>query len=228
MNSSDTRVSAYLDDLARMLGDLDPATRDDVLAGVREHLDATLAEHPDDPAAVDAALLRLGPPEQVAAAARADLPPPATDPYARPGATPATRHPRRARVAALASLVIVAVPTAVALVGRVGAEVLNSIGTDDTGGLFLGPHPSEALFVLPPLLPLWILALVVALLGPDLEARTKAGLVSVGPAMTASVLTATLLSDPRSFATPIVLVVLGATAAAIVVTARKVWRDTRP
>ncbi|HYN67227.1 MAG TPA: hypothetical protein VES93_10090 [Ornithinibacter sp.] len=45
MNSSDTRVQTYLDDLARMLSDVEPGERDEVLAGIREHLDATLAEH---------------------------------------------------------------------------------------------------------------------------------------------------------------------------------------
>ena len=82
-----------------MLSDLDPSERDEVLAGIREHLDATLAEHHDDAAAVDAALLRLGPPEQVAAEARAGRPPAAAPP--RPPAYRAAREPRprRTRVA---------------------------------------------------------------------------------------------------------------------------------
>lgn len=54
MNSSDTRVQTYLDDLARMLSDLD----------------AEIGSGDGGDAAVQAALLRLGPPEEVAAEAR--------------------------------------------------------------------------------------------------------------------------------------------------------------
>ena len=90
------------------------------------------------------------------------------------------------------------------------------------------PHPSEALALLPLLFLPWLVGVVTAVVGRDLAGRTKAWIVLLGPAMTVAVLTSTLLSDPRSFATPIVLVVLGATAAAVVLTARQVWRETRP
>ncbi|WP_377645228.1 HAAS signaling domain-containing protein [Oryzobacter terrae] len=222
-----TRVTGYLDDLARMLVDLPPDERDDVLAGVREHLDATLAEHSDDPAALDAALLRLGPPERVAAAARADIPP--GDRYARPGAVPAIRHPLRARVAGLASLALLALTTTTAIVARVGVEVQAARGaiSAETGGMFLGPHPSEALALLLSTFVPWLVAVVVALLGPDLAGRTKAWLVLLGPAMSLAVLASVLLADPGSFGTPVSPVALGAVLVGIVLTGRRVWRETR-
>ena len=70
MSSTHPQVEAYLDDLARMLADIDPGERDDILASVREHLDAEIAAGHGSDAVVNATLLRLGPPEQVAAAAR--------------------------------------------------------------------------------------------------------------------------------------------------------------
>ncbi|MBZ2196757.1 HAAS signaling domain-containing protein [Occultella gossypii] len=63
-------VSAYLDDLTRALADLAPADRAEVLAGVREHIDAGLAERENaTDADVAAVLAELGPPEAVARAA---------------------------------------------------------------------------------------------------------------------------------------------------------------
>jgi hypothetical protein len=60
-------VSAYLDDLARMLIDLDPGERAEVLAGVREHVDASLTDRSSTTDQdVRAVLAELGPPEAVA------------------------------------------------------------------------------------------------------------------------------------------------------------------
>lgn len=222
MNSSDTRVSAYLDDLARMLADLDPATRDDVLAGVREHLDATLAEHPDDPAAVDAALLRLGPPEQVAAEARADLP-------AAPTAAAPERHPRRVRIAAATALGLVALPTVLTLVARAldSVQAARGPGWSEDVGLFLGPHPSEVFFLLPLSFPVWLVAVVVALVGPDLSGRTKTWLVTLGPVMVALVVTCGLLRDPMVVSQPLSFIGLPVFLGWVVLTGRHAWRETR-
>jgi hypothetical protein len=65
------RVAAYLDDVARMLLGAAPADRAEVLGGLREHIDAALADGPQPPGRpeVDRVLLELGPPEQVALAA---------------------------------------------------------------------------------------------------------------------------------------------------------------
>lgn len=68
MNSTQHRlVSTYLDDLTRALADLDPADRAEVLAGVREHIDAGLAARGGATSAdVSAVLSEVGTPEEVA------------------------------------------------------------------------------------------------------------------------------------------------------------------
>lgn len=65
-------VSRYLEDVARMLGEVDPAYRAEVLAGVHDHLGAALGPQPWREAEVLQALDRLGPPEEIAAAALED------------------------------------------------------------------------------------------------------------------------------------------------------------
>lgn len=219
-------AAAYLDDLARMLSDVEPGARDEVLAGVREHLEATLAEHPDDPHALDAALLRLGPPERVAAAARADL---GVAPAAAPSPPPhpaARRHPRRTRVAATVSLALLALPVLLALVARVVIEVVGSGHAELLGGAGLWPHVTEALALLPVLFVPWLVAVVVAVVGPTPTGRTKAWLVLLGPAASLAVLVATLLGDPGSFGTPASLIPLAAVAVGLARTGRQAWRET--
>ena len=90
-------VDRYLGDLARMLDHLDPAARADVLAGVREHVDASLADLDRQPTDADVrrVLDDLGPAEDVAAAAyedvsatRPDPSPVAPSPVAPPAGRP--------------------------------------------------------------------------------------------------------------------------------------------
>lgn len=71
MMSTET-VSRYLQDVARMLGDVDPAYRAEVLAGVHDHLEAALGPVPWREADVRQALDQLGPPEEIAVAALDD------------------------------------------------------------------------------------------------------------------------------------------------------------
>lgn len=68
MNSTQHRlVSTYLDDLTRALADLDPADRAEVLAGVREHIEAGLAARGGTSGAdVRGVLSEVGTPEEVA------------------------------------------------------------------------------------------------------------------------------------------------------------------
>lgn len=68
MNDTTDAITTYLDDLGRMLAHLDPAERADVLGGVREHVDASLAElgHAPSDQEVAAILATLGAPEDVA------------------------------------------------------------------------------------------------------------------------------------------------------------------
>ena len=80
MNDTTDAITTYLDDLGRMLAHPDPAERADVLGGVREHVDASLAElgHAPGDQEVAAILASLGAPEDVARVAsgtpRAPLP----------------------------------------------------------------------------------------------------------------------------------------------------------
>lgn len=219
MNSSDTRVATYLDDLARMLADLEPGDRDEVLAGIREHLDATLAEHPEDPAAVDAALLRLGAAEQVAAEAQARLPAPG-----RPVPVPLTAatvgHRARARIAGLCSLSLLGLPVVTALASGIASATAGALSDREPVGMFVA-HPSEALILLPLLFLPWLVAVAVAVVGPDLSGRTTAILVLLGPATSFGVLITTLLGGPG-------LVVLGLVVAVLVGAGRQVWRETHP
>jgi hypothetical protein len=69
---ADGLVTAYLDDLGRMLGPADPTLRAEVLGGLREHVEAVLGARPWGAAEVEKVLLELGPPEAVAAAALDD------------------------------------------------------------------------------------------------------------------------------------------------------------
>ncbi len=60
-------VTAYLDELTRLLREAEPQDRAEVLAGVRDHLEAALAEPPKPTDAdIQEVLSRLGPPEDVA------------------------------------------------------------------------------------------------------------------------------------------------------------------
>ena len=113
MNRTNDAISAYLDDLARMLAHVDPAERADVLGGVREHVDASLAELGHEPSEqeVAAVLASLGAPEDVARAASGALRDPLPDggAFSRPALTGAWVAP---------------VVFALALVGIVGAPLL--------------------------------------------------------------------------------------------------------
>ncbi|WP_277050707.1 HAAS signaling domain-containing protein [Ruania albidiflava] len=70
------RTARYQDDLARLLAALEPVQRAEVLDGVREHIDAALAEvgHAPTDADVDRILGELGSPGMVAEAALAERP----------------------------------------------------------------------------------------------------------------------------------------------------------
>ena len=66
-------VDAYLHDLELLLHGIEPGERAEVLAGVREHLDGSLAPGADD-ASVRAVLAELGPPQAIADEAYAGRP----------------------------------------------------------------------------------------------------------------------------------------------------------
>jgi hypothetical protein len=76
MTDAPDLVALYLDELDRLLTHADPDERVDVLASVREHIDASLGEQTAQGRAPDAAavLAVLGSPEQVAGAVRGGTP----------------------------------------------------------------------------------------------------------------------------------------------------------
>lgn len=86
MTSTTDRTAAYLDDLARMLAELDPAERADVLDGVRDHVSSALGDlgHEPSDADLDRVFAELGSPGDIAAAALADRSAPRAQNSARP------------------------------------------------------------------------------------------------------------------------------------------------
>ncbi len=122
-------AEAYLTDLHRLLGGLPPEEREEVLAGVREHLDAVLSESKGDDDAVRRALAELGPPQAVADEAYAGLPLAAV-PTSRPPAL--TREWVPVTVAVLLGIAVLVI---IAVVGGVGGYTTSSSTTtaDATG-----------------------------------------------------------------------------------------------
>lgn len=195
------RAGSYLDDLARMLGDLDPNERDEVLAGVREHLDATLAEHPDDPTALDAALGRLGPPERIAAEARAGATPtPGTDPAAGGGT------PGRSLLTS-AALVLTSVAAFVPLLVTGWARLSVLLSVQDAGGGMFGPYPSEVIILSILLAPVWLAGLVCTL-ASGLPAPTRRDLALAGPVAFGAMVLACVWAEPRVLSGVVSLVLL--------------------
>ncbi|MEV8375951.1 hypothetical protein AB0P21_24650 [Kribbella sp. NPDC056861] len=70
-NSSTVEMQGYLEQLRLLLADLPADVRDDVVGGISEHLQQVAGE--GDERAIHTALTRLGSPETVAAAARAEV-----------------------------------------------------------------------------------------------------------------------------------------------------------
>ncbi|WP_109474625.1 HAAS signaling domain-containing protein [Ornithinimicrobium cavernae] len=161
MNSTQHRlVSTYLDDLARMLADLPPEDRAEVLAGVREHIDAALAERPGAETDVQSVLAELGPPDLVAReayesgqyAVRSPHPsPPVRRPIADRGWVPVT----------VAVLQVLAVVIVLLTVGGTAAFMVEATSTSDGaevvttnsygGGALVGAVTGAVMA-----LPLWI------------------------------------------------------------------------
>lgn len=217
MNSSDTRVGSYLDDLARMLADLDPADRDEVLAGVREHLDATLSEHPDDPAAVDAALLRLGPPEQVAAQARAELAPEESS----------SPPPLPARGWLVAALVLLLLTSAPFTLGTAVQRVVDLASRDAPESMFgLSPLlPTAPLMVFT--WPLWIGGMACAFVARRRAPRTWGLLLAIGPVAFLGSWVFMFWREPDVLSAVVAIVACAALTVLPVVVAQRVWREGR-
>jgi hypothetical protein len=121
-------VSAYLRDLELLLHGVEPGERNEVLAGVHEHLDASLAPGASDDD-VRRSLAELGSPQSVADETYAGRPAPA--PLAPPRLRPS---PWLAHVACFINGA-----------GLVFLTLLTTLGVFASGAL--KPHPSEWIFM---------------------------------------------------------------------------------
>lgn len=213
MSTTHPQVGAYLDDLARMLSDVDPSERDDILASVREHLDVEIGSGDGGDAVVHAALLRLGPPERVAAEARRGDPPASLHRPLLPPTTAASGT--SARVAVVTTLLATLPLLCLALWSRV-------LGA---GGFV--PMPSEVLILVPMASPVWLLGLVCTLVAPGLTSRTRLRLALVGPVAFAATVTAALWWSPEGLSGTVCVVLLATVGVGEAVVARTAWRQAR-
>lgn len=184
MNTTHQLVAGYLDDLSRMLGDLDPADRAEVLAGVREHVEASLAGRPGaGEADIRAVLAELGPPDAVAREAYADRP------HRGAAATPAAPVPLTSRPwapVAVALLNTLGLFLLVLVVGGMAGFVVSSStsldGSETTQVIYHSGSvlvaAATGLFLV---LPLWIPAVVIVGVSLLWTARQKLLLVAVLP-----------------------------------------------
>jgi len=222
VNSSDTRVQTYLDDLARMLSDLDPGERDDVLAGIREHLDATLDEHPDDPGAVDAALLRLGPPERVAAEARADQPSRTRE--ARAGDITSALPHRRWLLAAILLTLVTTVPFTLATVLDRALALVNNDSVSWPAAVALFPGVVTMFLTWP----LWVAGVACTVVARRLAPRSWGMLLACGPICFAATAIATFWREPDVVSALVSVALLLCATGLTAATARTAWREPTP
>ena len=152
-------VSAYLRDLEMLLRGIDPGERAEVLAGVHEHLDASLPPSASDDE-VRRALAELGSPQSVADEAYAGR---------SPQPTPAPTRPLPSAWPALAATVINA--------AGMGLTLLLSI----FGGA-MGPHPAEILFGFGLLFLPWVAVCVLSAASQTWSSRDKATSILLLPA----------------------------------------------
>lgn len=249
MSTTHPQVGAYLDDLARMLADIDPGERDDILASVREHLDAEIRSGDGSDAVVHAALLRLGPPEQVAAAARTNagstdsardtgslaLPDRSTTHLVRPALAPEGRPaghtPGLIRVASVAT----ALATMPGLLLMLWIKVtglrqtpvpLVATGWPEEMSLF-ALNSFEAVLLMVLCLPVWLVGLGCAVASEGLQRRTRQRLIWAGPTGFFAVLV-TLQPGGPSIVGAFAILVLTAAIAAVTLACRAAWREAEP
>lgn len=175
-------VGAYLHDLELLLHGVEPGERAEVLAGVREHLDGSLAPGADD-AAVRAALDELGPPQAIADEAYAGRPAPSPR---RPGALSRGWVP--VTVGVLLGLALLAT---IMVVGTFSSYATSDSGTFDATGKaissehkvdFTGVGPSAILAALLLSWIFWVPATILALASPLWSRRQKVALCLLTPA----------------------------------------------
>jgi HAAS domain-containing protein len=232
MSTTHPQVDAYLDDLARMLADIDPGERDDILASVREHLDVEIGSRGGGDAVVHAALLRLGPPEQVAAEARSGGTGTAAS-AASPSGGPDQLGPHRAggyvwaRVAVVTTLLATLPFLLLTLVSRTWTSGRGSTGAGwpEEVGLF-GTHPAEVAMLMVLASPLWLVALVCTLVAPGLRRGTRVRLALAGPAAFLATIIGSASWAPHIVSGVVSVILLAGVAFLVITSARAAWRET--
>jgi hypothetical protein len=171
-------IATYLDELERLLADIDPDERADVLSGVREHLDTALASNVrvgDDE--VRAALGELGPPQLLADEAHAGSRPTIGIPPADAGYLG-----RRWVPVVVAVLTALGLLLAVLVVGSMASVSSSSSSSGNAGGSPTAVQTTEELtgspvagsfIALLATLPLWVPVAVLVGLSPLWVRREK-------------------------------------------------------
>ncbi|WP_127130078.1 hypothetical protein [Georgenia sp. SYP-B2076] len=238
-------AAAYLDDVARMLADLNPLDRAEVLAGLREHIDAALADGPQPPTAerVDAVLAELGPPDRVAAEALADRSPTWTGAPDSPAAPSHQSVPGPHVLPALAQawvpvLVGVLLTLGTLVVLGIGLPVLVRAGVASTSATEAGGGQNVLLptaydfvwsvvIMLALALPGWVVTSALLLLSPLWGSRQKTVGVALLPGAALAVAVVVVLAAVVSGPVGLLLGgagMVGVVVAAVTVLAR-LWRD---
>ncbi|MBP6997101.1 MAG: hypothetical protein KBB39_13260 [Phycicoccus sp.] len=232
MNTTDQLVYQYLDDLARMLSDLDPADRDDILAGVRDHF-AVAAEGSDgSSAAVTEAIRRLGPPESVAAAARGEADPGAGSGSAGEAAAVTihlTRHSISSHIGwARTGIALIASATVIPLMLLALNALFTASSTPDPGNwpatMSLFELNGEIAILGAVLLaPAWLAGIIVVGTAQRLTPANRALLGLLGPMTLVALGILVGMSEPLGLVAPIAALGI---AAALAAAYRAAWRNS--
>jgi hypothetical protein len=241
--TAESRVTAYLDDVARMLAGIDPRDRAEILAGLREHIDASLAglDRPVDDSAVQHVLAELGPADQVAGAALAASSP-APGPYIGPTAAAGLGRPALSQpwvpvtvgllTALTAGLYLLVLAASIALLmAEQPAPPLPGAMSSETSAPLLPASYDIVWSVLAPL-PLvgvpWLISTIL-LASSDLWAwRQKWSGVLLVPALAVTCGAFTWLGSlvPPGVTRSVVVVVVGVAVAVVAVgLVMRLWRD---
>lgn len=208
MNPLPPRAELYLDELGRLLAPAEPVDRIEILAGVREHLETSLADlgATASDADVAAVLRQLGSPDAVARQAVGDAPIPATAPpplaYAPPPTVPLVA---RGWVVPVVVVLLGLALLAAALLARGMAAryAVSPVDATGEGSIALGPLLPDGVPVVTSLVyavvavagPLWLPAVVLLWVSPRWRPGWKAigTLTPLLPVLGAS---ASLLVEP--------------------------------
>lgn len=175
------KAELYLDELARLLAPAEPVDRIEILAGVREHLESSLADRPGaSDAEVDAILAALGGPDAVARQAVPDAvawPAPATTlaggtaPVAPTASTPLLGRSWIPPVVAV--LLCLAALVGALLAGTLQAQEAWSVDGDEMGPLLSFDGWALVLAWLVMAGPVWLPAVAVLWGSPLWDTRWK-------------------------------------------------------